>query len=199
MSHVFGHSSHQGYSLVNTIGVMFKLGLRGLNGIKRGGVWWLKARVHLSSVVSQERPGLIESSAHAPSLSLQPTSTRTRGILRWVSPLKVVNNCCIKLPDEILVVDCIQLKNKATKRLKLTQHQAYRMSTALVQLYTLRVKTNELTARTPNGPRRYSIKLSESQTRAKMYWWKSMNLSYKKEINVGHPVAGCWVFDGRDK
>ena len=26
MSHVFVHSSHQGYSLVNTIGVMFKLG-----------------------------------------------------------------------------------------------------------------------------------------------------------------------------
>ena len=120
----FGHSSHQCYSLVNTIGVMFKLGLRGLNGIKRGGVWWLKASVHLSSVVSQERPGLIESSAHAPSLSLQPTSTRTRGILRWAFPFKVVNNCYIKLPDEISVVDCIQLKNKATKRLKLTQYQA---------------------------------------------------------------------------
>jgi len=42
------------------------------------------------------------------------------------------------------------------------------MSTALVQLYTLNVKTNELTAKTPNGPRRYSIELSESQTKAKM-------------------------------
>ena len=80
----------------------------------------------------------------------------------------MVNNFCIKLPVEKSVVDCIQLKNKVTKRLKLTQHQAYGMSTALVQLYTLTVKTNELTAKTPNDARRYSIKLSESQTRAKM-------------------------------
>ena len=65
MSHVFGHSSHQGYSLVNIIWVMFKLRLRGLNGIKR--VRSVVVDIKSSSVVSQERPGLVESSAHAPS------------------------------------------------------------------------------------------------------------------------------------